>query len=260
MRRAQVEAHVLVLVTLGLVAFGLVMVPSATSAPAALGHGDPNSYLKRQAAYALAGFVLLLLLSRVSYRALRRLAPTLVAVALFLCVAVLVVGTEVNGATRWLTFGPATFQPSELAKLAALAVWAAAYLTRTTPHDLRSLLRPLGLLVGLFCGLLLLQPDLGTAISLVVMIGAILVVAAGSGGALAAAWRHRRHARDRRDLVRAVPPRTDLQLPEPVGRLTGIRVPDRPGDHRPGSGGVSGGRPRAGRERESPTSWTPRRT
>src|SRR5262245_1634278 len=186
MKRAQLEAHVLVLVTLGLVAFGLVMVYSATSAPAALGHGDPNSYLKRQAAYALVGFVLLLLLSRANYRALRPLAPSLVAVALFLCVAVLVVGTEVNGARRWLTFGPATFQPSELAKL-ALAVWAAAYLTRKTPSDLRSLLRPLGLLVGLFCVLLLLQPDLGTAISLVIMIGAILAVAGVPARVLASA-------------------------------------------------------------------------
>ena len=186
MRRAQLEAHILVLVTLGLVAFGLVMVYSATSAPAALGHGDPSSYLKRQAAYALVGFVLLLLLSRTNYRALRPLAPTLVAVALFLCVAVLVVGTEVNGARRWLTFGPATFQPSELAKL-ALAVWAAAYLTRTTPNDLRSLLRPIGLLIGLFCVLLLLQPDLGTAISLVVMIGAILAVAGVPARVLASA-------------------------------------------------------------------------
>jgi len=53
-RRAQLEAHVLVLVTLGLVAFGLVMVYSATSAPAALGHGDPNSYLERAVADAYA--------------------------------------------------------------------------------------------------------------------------------------------------------------------------------------------------------------
>jgi len=175
MKRAQLEAHLLVLVTLALVAFGLVMVYSATSAPAAIGNGDPSSYLKRQAAYAVVGFALLLFFSRTSYRALRRLAPTFVAAALVLCVAVLVLGPQVNGARRWLTFGPATFQPSELAKL-ALAVWAAAFLARKTPGDLRSLVRPLGVLVGLFCGLLLLEPDLGTAITIVVMVGVMLAV------------------------------------------------------------------------------------
>jgi cell division protein FtsW len=174
-KRVQLEAHILVLVTLGLVAFGLVMVYSATSAPAAIRNGDPSSFLKRQAVYAVVGFALLLLLSRVSYRALRPLAPTLVAVALVLCVAVLVVGAQVNGARRWLTFGPATFQPSELAKL-ALAVWLAAYLARQTPRDLRSLVRPIGVLAAVFCVLLLLQPDLGTAICIVVMLGFMLAV------------------------------------------------------------------------------------
>jgi cell division protein FtsW len=184
--RRQLEPHILVLVTLGLVAFGLVMVYSATSAPAALGHGDPNSYLKRQAAYGLVGLVLMVVFSRTSYRALRRLAPTLVAVAVVLCLAVLVAGVSVNGARRWLTVGPATFQPAELAKL-ALAVWVGAYLARRTPRTLRDLARPLGLLVALVCGLLLLQPDLGTAIAIVVMVGAMLVVAGVPGRVLAAA-------------------------------------------------------------------------
>jgi cell division protein FtsW len=185
-KRAHLEAHVLVLVTLGLVAFGLVMVYSATSAPAAISHGDPISYLKRQAAYAIVGFGLLLLLSRMSYRSLRRLAPTLVATALVLCLAVLVIGTEVNGARRWLSLGPAAFQPSELTKL-ALAIWTAAYLARKTPRDLRSLARPVGLLVGLFCVLLLLEPDLGTAITIVLMVVVMLAVGGVPARVLAAA-------------------------------------------------------------------------
>ena len=127
MRRTAFESRLLVLVTLGLVAFGLVMVYSATSAPAALARTDPMSYLKKQGVYALLGVVLMIIAARFDYRRLRALAPTLVVSALFLCLAVLAVGTRVNGARRWLTFGAATFQPSELAKL-AIAVWAAAYL------------------------------------------------------------------------------------------------------------------------------------
>jgi cell division protein FtsW len=172
----QLESRLLTLVTLALVAFGLVMVYSATSAPAALGDGDPGYYLKKQGVYALAGLVLLVVASRMPYRSLRHLAPTLVVISLVLLVAVLVVGQAVNGARRWLAFGPAVFQPSELAKV-ALAIWAAAYLARKpAPRTLGELAKPLGLLALLFCGLVLIQPDLGTAITIMVMLGGLLLV------------------------------------------------------------------------------------
>ncbi|MDQ4029461.1 MAG: FtsW/RodA/SpoVE family cell cycle protein, partial [Actinomycetota bacterium] len=64
MRRAKLEPQILVLVTLGLVAFGLVMVYSATSAAAALGDGDPSYYLKRQGIYALVGLCVLVVATR----------------------------------------------------------------------------------------------------------------------------------------------------------------------------------------------------
>ena len=121
MKRGQLESSVLILVTLGLVAFGLVMVYSATSAAAALANGDPAYYLKRQAGYALLGLVLMVGATRINFRVLRRLAPMLVVASLGLLLAVLVLGQAVNGARRWIAVGPAVFQPSELAKL-ALAV------------------------------------------------------------------------------------------------------------------------------------------
>src|ERR671927_559823 len=177
MRKGELESRLLVLVTLGLVAFGLVMVYSATSAAAALGGADPSSYLKRQAVYALLGVALLIGASRFDYRRLKAVAPGLVLSSLVLCALVLVAGTRVNGARRWLSLGPAAFQPSELAKL-ALAVWAAAYLARRrAPQTVRELLRPIGLLTGIFCALILLEPDLGTVIAIVVMLAAVLLVA-----------------------------------------------------------------------------------
>ena len=177
MRKGQLESSLLVLTTLGLVAFGLVMVYSATSAPAALGDSDPGYYLKRQAVYALVGIVLMVLVSRTSFRLFRYFAPVLVTGALALLLVVLALGDPVNGARRWLTFGPAVFQPSELAKL-ALCVWAAAYLSRRhAPRTLGELARPFGLLVGIFCALLLAEPDLGTSITVVVMLAGLLVVA-----------------------------------------------------------------------------------
>jgi cell division protein FtsW len=175
-KKAQLESHLLVLVTLALVAFGLVMVYSATSAPAAIERTDPMSYLKKQGIYALIGVGLMMTASRFDYRRLRLLAPPLVLTALGGCLAVLVIGSRINGARRWIELGPATFQPSELAKL-ALAVWAAAYLSkRPAPRTLKELCRPIGLLLGVFCLLILAEPDLGTAISLVVVLLAVLLI------------------------------------------------------------------------------------
>jgi cell division protein FtsW len=191
-RKGQLDSHILVLVTLGLTAFGLVMVYSATSASAALGGRDPGFYLKRESIYALIGIVLLLVASRTDYRVLRYLAPPLLLVSIGSCFAVLVVGQEVNGARRWLGVGALTFQPSELAKL-ALAIWAASYLARRpAPRSLGELVKPIGLVAGAFCALILAEPDLGTVIAISIVLGAILLVSGtplrvlAGGGSIAA--------------------------------------------------------------------------
>jgi cell division protein FtsW len=174
--KGQLEQRVLVLVTLGLVAFGLVMVFSATSAAAALGEGDPMRYLVKQGAYALVGALLLTFFARFDYHALRLLAPTMLVAAFALCVLVLAVGPAVNGARRWFLIGPASFQPSELAKL-AVCIWVCSYLARRpVPQTFGQLMKPIGFVVALFAGLILVQPDLGTTISLVVMVAGVLLV------------------------------------------------------------------------------------
>jgi cell division protein FtsW len=178
-RRASthLEYHLLVLVTLALVAFGLVMVYSASSARALLGSDDPAYYLKRQALYAVAGLVALVLLSRTDYRRLRHAAGPLLLASFVLLVAVLAVGTAVNGARRWIPLGTLTFQPSELAKL-ALALWIAGLLAcGPAPQTLGDLVRPIGLVVGAACALILVEPDLGSALAIVIMVAAILLVA-----------------------------------------------------------------------------------
>jgi cell division protein FtsW len=183
----QLEQRLLVLVTLALVAFGLVMVFSATSAAAALGNGDPITFLERQGVYALLGVALMVAGSRFDHRKLRNLAGPLVLVSLGLCVAVLAIAPEINGAHRWLTVGPLTFQPSELAKL-ALLLWAAAYLSRNgAPRTLGELWKPIGMLTCLFAALIVVEPDLGTTIALVLMVAGMLAVAGVPGRTLAGA-------------------------------------------------------------------------
>jgi cell division protein FtsW len=175
-RNTQLEYHLLVLVTLALVAFGLVMVYSASSARALLGSDDPAYYLKRQALYAVFGLVALVLLSRTDYRRLRHAAGPLLLGSFVLLLAVLAIGTAVNGARRWIPIATFTFQPSELAKL-ALALWIAALLARRpAPQTLAELIRPIGLVVGAACGLILVEPDLGSALAIAIMVAAVLLV------------------------------------------------------------------------------------
>jgi cell division protein FtsW len=170
------EQRVLVLVTLGLVAFGLVMVFSATSASAALGEGDPMYFLVKQGLYALAGVLAMLALSRFDYHRLRPLAPLLLVVALVACVAVLLVAPPINGARRWFLVGPVSLQPSEFAKL-AVCIWVAAVLARRRPpRSMGELMKPVGWVVGIFGALILLEPDLGTTIALSIMVAGLLLV------------------------------------------------------------------------------------
>ena len=91
MRRGELDSRLLILVTLALVAFGLVMVYSATSAAAAVGGRNPTYYLERQGIYGALGIVLMILAQRWDYRRLKSLAPMLVLVSFVLLVAVLVV-------------------------------------------------------------------------------------------------------------------------------------------------------------------------
>jgi cell division protein FtsW len=176
MMRGRTEQRVLILVTLALVAFGLVMVFSATSAPAALGNGDPMTFLVKQSMYAVVGIVLLTLLCRFDYHRLRTLSPMLLVTAFVLCAAVLVIAPPINGARRWFVVGPTSVQPSELAKL-ALCVWVCAKLARRpAPRTLGELVKPIGIVTMLFCGLIILEPDLGTTIALGLMVGSILFV------------------------------------------------------------------------------------
>src|SRR5439155_6303778 len=183
-KRGQLESNLLVLVTLALVAFGLVMVYSATSASAAVGGRDPSYYLKRQALFAVLGIGAMIFCARGRYRGLRLLAPTLIVGSLVLLAGVVVAGERVNGARRWITLGPVNFQPSEVAKV-AVVVWAGAYLARREPpRTLAQLGKPLGLQLGLFCLLLLAEPDLGTAITIALILGAMLLVAGTPTGLL----------------------------------------------------------------------------
>ena len=178
-RRMTFEHSMLRTATLCLVALGAVMVYSASSGTSLLTDGgDSSYYLKRYIASAVIGFIVLSVISRGGLGLVRRMTPLLLAASLAGLLIVLVpgFGLEANGARRWLGAGPLQVQPSELAKL-ALVLYAAG-LIAASPDRTRSLhgMRPLLLVAGTMAALVLVEPDLGTAIVICLTLGALLVV------------------------------------------------------------------------------------
>jgi cell division protein FtsW len=171
---------VLLVSTAALTLLGLIMVLSASSVSAYARYGSSFLFFQRQVAYAAAGSAGLWIAARMRYQAWERLCVPLLAVTLVLLVLVLhpAAGTVAGGSARWLVLGPVTIQPSEIAKLAVVAFGAALLARRWRRlHDLRSLLVPLAPVVGLVAGLILLQPDMGTALIVVAAVFALLFAA-----------------------------------------------------------------------------------
>jgi cell division protein FtsW len=180
-RKHPIEYSILYTATLCMLATGAVMVYSASSAESLLaGSGDPSQYLKRYVAFGLLGLVVLHLASRHGLRLIRGLTPILLVASFGLTVLVMLpgFGVTVNGATRWLGAGPIQFQPSELLKV-SLILYAAMLLSSrpTCVESLGTLVKPLLLVTGAACLLLLKQPDMGTAMVICLALGALLVAA-----------------------------------------------------------------------------------
>jgi len=163
---------------LTLVGLGIVMVYSASAFHAHRETGDALFYLKRHAVAAGLGLVAMLVVARLDYHLLARLAYPLLLVVAVLLAAVLLFGNTAGGATRWFRFGGFSFQPSEVAKL-ALIVYLAHSLTRKR-EKIRSFsfgFLPHVLMSGALIMLVLVEPDLGTAAIMSLILFALLFVA-----------------------------------------------------------------------------------
>lgn len=168
-----IEYSLLLTATLCLFAAGAVMVYSASSAESLLtDNGDPAFFLKRYLMFGAVGLVALWVASRHGLKLLTALTPLMLVASFAMTVAVMLpgIGVTVNGSTRWLGAGSLQFQPSELLKVSL--VLYAAQLLATRGQDA---LKPLLVVVGVACALLLKQPDMGTAMVTCFAIGALLV-------------------------------------------------------------------------------------
>lgn len=174
--------RLLTAVVLALVCFGLVMVYSTSSATALLNNGDPLALAIRQAIYALVGLAAYAVAVRMPAVAMRGLGrPALIAGGVLLLAVLLPsIGMVVNGSRRWISLGGlGQLQPSEVAKV-GLALWLAGFIA-LRPGELRTPrgLAPPLLVTGAFAGLILVEPDMGTAVCL----GSVALAMLVTGGA-----------------------------------------------------------------------------
>jgi cell division protein FtsW len=168
-----------------LVLMGVLAVYSSSFALGLLEFGDANYFVVRQVMFAVLGATAMYLLMKSDYRRLRWLSPLLMLAAIVGLFAVLMpgIGVERNGATRWITIGGPIppLQPSEFAKL-AIIIYIAAWLAGRGDNVKTFWLGffPCVLLVGFVAGLIMLQPDFGTTVVIVLTAMTMVFVAGAS--------------------------------------------------------------------------------
>jgi cell division protein FtsW len=170
----------------GLIAFGVVMVYSASAVYANRMYGDGSHFLIRQTIFAAIAFVVLATTSRIDIGLLRRFTYPILLIAVVLMVVVaLGFGRSVGGATRWLRVGPVNVQPAELAKL-AMVLWLVHSLAKKA-HRVRTFsigFLPHVLVMGLLMLLCLAQPDFGSAVMIALLTFVVLFAAGAKAGYL----------------------------------------------------------------------------
>ncbi len=163
---------------------GVVMVYSSSSVVALTTYNDPSYFMKRQVLWLIIGLGLMLAAMRVDHEILsdKRVVLALLAVTLALLIATFIpgIGRTINGARRWIRLGGPTFQPAELMKF-VLVIYLSSYIATKGDkiRDFQKGLAPAFVLIGLFLGLALLQPDFGTVMAM----ATVLFIMLFAGGA-----------------------------------------------------------------------------
>jgi cell division protein FtsW len=155
------------------------MIYSSSSIYAWQNLGDSTYFLKRHIFYIVIGLMLTLFVMSIDYHLLEKYSKSITLISLLLLVLVLIpgIGKQIAGARRWIRFWGIGFQPSELAQLAVI-IYTAGYLSRDEKNikDFIYGFMPVTIVLGLFAILILLQPDLGTAVAIVIIIFLILFI------------------------------------------------------------------------------------
>ena len=157
--------------------FGLLMIYSSSSIWATYKYNAPYKYFKSQAIFLILGYFIIFITSKVDYHLYKKYSNHILIISIILLILVLIpgIGTIRNGSRSWFGIGSFGIQPSEFAKL-GLIIFTSKYLTRNKIKDIKSSVLPILLIVLLIFGLIMLQPDFGTGVIIVITIVALLFV------------------------------------------------------------------------------------
>jgi cell division protein FtsW len=172
-------------VALILMALGLVILYSASAITAAKRYNDEAFFLRKQALWACLAIVVMLAAARIDYHVWEKWSPWMFGIGLALLALVLIpgIGVVVNGARRWLRFSEISFQPSEFARLATL-FFIARLLSRTKELSFTRGFLPFFLLGSTAVGLIAIEPDIGNAMLLAVLMLTLFVAGGAKMGHL----------------------------------------------------------------------------
>ena len=163
-----------------LILFGLIMIYSASSVWSLYKFKDSFKYVKQQSLFIIIGMFLLIFISKISTSFYYQKTNIILGICLFLLILVLIpgIGSIRNGSRSWFGIGAFGIQPSEFAKL-GLIIFTAKYLSNNTKFlkDLKTGVIPILLVLFLVFGLIMLQPDFGTGMIIVVSILAMMFIA-----------------------------------------------------------------------------------
>ncbi len=168
---------ILLIATMLVSILGVVMVYTATRGSLLAQGDDPKTFLKKQGLFVILGVITMVVVALIDYRRLETVATILYWLIVLSLLGVFVVGSSAQGAARWFSLGPLQLQPSEFAVL-ALILAVASYCARREEEGLawRDVFRLL-IMAGIPIVLVLVQPDLGTAMIMVIVLLVMLAVA-----------------------------------------------------------------------------------
>ena len=165
--------------TMILVFLGIVMVFSASYIQSSFKHNDPYFFLKKDLIFATLGFIGMMILSNIDYKLWKKYATHICVIAtVFLILVLTPLGIEANGAQRWLGVGSATFQPSDIAKFSCVVI--TAKLIEQRYDKIKSLTKgvlPLLVVPMIFFVLIMLEPNMSTAGTVILVVFVMLFVA-----------------------------------------------------------------------------------
>ena len=170
----------LLIVSILLILFGLIMIYSASSVWSLYKFNDSFKYVKHQSLFFLIGLILIYILSKVDYKFYYKYSSKIFLICLILLILVLIpgIGSVRNGSRSWFGIGSFGIQPSEFMKI-SLIILTSKYLSKSNKFvkDLKRGVIPILLILFLVFCLIMLQPDFGTGMIIVISILAILYIA-----------------------------------------------------------------------------------